>query len=106
MALTGVIIDHDSELGGWLRSVVTPRAMLTPAFDLASWDEMIDALIGYPGAPGVFSVGNVHGMFTTADGGKNWAREACESASNTDPTSFCYKRLKSNNVSPLAGGHD
>lgn len=75
LALTGVVMDHDRELGGWLRSIVTPKAMLTPAFKLASWDERIDALIGYPDAPGAFSVGNMYGMFTTADGGKSWARE-------------------------------
>lgn len=75
MALTGVVVDHDRELGGWLRSIVTPRAVLTPAFKLASWDERIDAIVGYPGAPGVFSVGNMFGMFTTADSGESWARE-------------------------------
>lgn len=75
MAATGIIVDHDRELGGWLRGVVVPGALLTPAFRLASWDERIDALVGYPGAPGVFSLGNMYGMFTTADGGKSWARE-------------------------------
>ncbi|WBK01955.1 PepSY-associated TM helix domain-containing protein [Methylocystis parvus] len=75
LAFTGVVIDHDREFGGWLRGVQMPKALLTPAFKLTSWEERIDSLIGYPGASGAFSVGNIFGMFTTADGGKSWARE-------------------------------
>jgi len=75
LALTGIVIDHDQELGDLLRSIVTPKALYTPAFRPSVWDERIDAIVGYPGAPGVFSVGNFLGLFTTADDGKTWARE-------------------------------
>ncbi|MBG0799854.1 PepSY domain-containing protein [Methylocystis sp. L43] len=75
LALTGIVIDHDRELGDLLRSTMTPKALYTPAFRPSLWDERIDAIVGYPGAPGVFSVGNFLGLFTTADGGKTWARE-------------------------------
>ncbi|MGE0195870.1 MAG: PepSY domain-containing protein [Methylocystis sp.] len=75
LALTGIVIDHDTELGSLLRSTMTPKALYTPAFRPSVWDERIDAIVGYPGAPGVFSVGNFLGLFTTADGGKTWARE-------------------------------
>ncbi|MCC3243785.1 PepSY domain-containing protein [Methylocystis sp. WRRC1] len=76
LALTGIVVDHDQELGGLLRSISTPTALLTPAFRLNSWDRHIDAIVGYPDAPGTFSVGNFLGMFTTADDGKTWARES------------------------------
>jgi hypothetical protein len=76
LVLTGIVVNHDQELGGLLRSISTPTALLTPAFRLNSWDRRIDAIVGYPNAPGTFSVGNFLGMFTTADDGKTWARES------------------------------
>lgn len=75
LAITGIIVDHDQELGGLLRSITTPAAVLTPAFRLSDWNARIDAIVGYPGSPGTFSIGNFLGLFTSADDGKTWARE-------------------------------
>jgi hypothetical protein len=75
LSVTGVLLGHGRELLMWMRSVQVPQAYLTPAFALKSWDGWIEAIVAYPDAPGVFTIGSRIGMFTTADGGQTFARE-------------------------------
>lgn len=75
LSVTGVLLGHGRELLMWMRSVQVPQAYLTPAFGMTSWDGWIESIVGYPGAPGVFTIGSRIGMFTTADGGETFARE-------------------------------
>jgi hypothetical protein len=75
LALTGSVVGHDRELGEWLRSIRVASDYFTPAFKLSSWGGSIDSVVGYPGVPGSFSVGNHLGMFTTIDDGRSWALE-------------------------------
>jgi hypothetical protein len=75
LSVTGVFIGHSRELRGFLRGTLVPQTYLTPAFAMSSWNGWIDSIVGYPDAPGVFSIGSRLGLFTTSDGGKSWARE-------------------------------
>ncbi len=75
LAITGVIIGHDKELGWWMRGTRIKNEYFTPALKLSSWEGRIDAVIAYPGVPESFSIGNHFGLFTTIDNGKTWARE-------------------------------
>jgi hypothetical protein len=75
LAITGVIIGHDKELGWWMRGTRIKNEYFTPALKLSSWDGRIDAIIAYPGVPDSFSIGNHFGLFTTVDNGKTWARD-------------------------------
>jgi hypothetical protein len=76
LAVTGILADHNRhELAHWLRATRVPAGYLTPAMKLSSWSGQIDSVVGYPGVPDAFSVGNHFGMFTTIDDGREWARE-------------------------------
>jgi hypothetical protein len=75
LCVTGIFIGHGRELGDWMRATRIPQGYLTPAFALSSWEGWIDAIIGYPDMPGVFTIGNRLGMFTTIDDGQSFARE-------------------------------
>ena len=75
LAITGIIIGHDKELGWWMRGTRIKNEYFTPALKLSSWDGRIDAIAAYPGVPGSFSIGNHFGLFTTVDNGQTWARD-------------------------------
>jgi len=75
LALTGIIIDHNEELGPWLKKVNVNRSWLPPVYDMKSWDDEIYSLAGYPGEAGKFSLGTRGGLFTTTDGGNSWIKE-------------------------------
>ncbi len=75
LSITGILIGHGRELGDWMRATRIPQAYLTPAFGGSSWKGWIEAIVAYPDQPDAYTIGNRIGMFTTADGGKSWARE-------------------------------
>lgn len=75
LSITGIFVGHGKELGDWMRKTRIAQIYLTPAFALKSWDGRIDAIVAYPGRPESLSIGSRYGLFTTADGGKNWTRE-------------------------------
>lgn len=75
LAITGVIIGHDKELGWWMRGTHVKNEYFTPALKLSSWAGRVDAIIAYPGVPDSFSIGNHFGLFTTVDNGKTWSRD-------------------------------
>lgn len=75
LAITGIIIGHDKELGWWMRGTRIKNEYFTPALKLSSWEGRIDAIAGYPGKTDRFSIGNHFGLFTTNDNGKTWHRD-------------------------------
>lgn len=75
LTTTGIILDHASGLRPWMKSIHIARALQPPVYRLRSWDNEIYAIAGYPGDRNRFSLGTRLGLFTTRDGGQNWARE-------------------------------
>jgi hypothetical protein len=76
LSITGIFIGHGGrELRELMRGTRVPQAYLTPSIGLSNWSGMIDSIVGYPDAPGVFSIGSRLGLFTTGDNGQSWARE-------------------------------
>ena len=75
LSVSGIFVEHGRELGAWMRSIHVPQAYLPRIFGMPSWNGWIDAIVGYPGKPDAFTIGNRIGLFTTADGGRTWTLE-------------------------------
>ncbi len=76
LAVTGVLIDHDADLAPWMRSVPVARPWQPPVYGLGDWQGEVYAVAGYPGEPDKLSLGTRSGLFTSADRGRSWSREA------------------------------
>lgn len=74
LSLTGILLDHMSELRGWMKQTRISQPVLPPVYRLPSWQNEIYAIVSQPGTPEQFSVGTRLGLFATRDGGRHFQR--------------------------------
>ena len=68
LSLTGILLDHATELRPWMKSIHLPRATLPPVYALPAWRGEIRAVLGWPQHPDRVSLGTRLGLFTLENG--------------------------------------
>lgn len=75
LSATGILLDHQRELGRWMHRLHLDAAWLPPVYALRSWQGEIFAIAGDPQAADTLSLGTRLGLFTSTDGGRHWQRD-------------------------------
>lgn len=75
LSLTGILLDHQRDLGRWMHSLHLTNAWLPPVYALHSWQGEIFAIAGDPQATNTLSLGTRLGLFTSTDSGRHWQRD-------------------------------
>ena len=75
LAITGAYYAHFSQLLPWASGISLPRADLPAASRLATWDDELSAIAGWPGYPNRLTIATRAGLLTSEDGGKTWRGE-------------------------------
>lgn len=75
LSLTGILLDHETELRDWMKSVQVTQNWQTPVYSLSSWKGEIYGINSDKENINKFSLGTRLGLFTTEDNGQHWFRE-------------------------------
>jgi len=73
--LTGTYIGHFAALAPHFKATPLAPSVLPPTYAMGAWDDWIECIAAYPGAPASFSLGTRTGLYTTEDNGRTWRAE-------------------------------
>jgi hypothetical protein len=76
LAVSGILLDHSTELRQWMKSTAITQTFQTPVYSLRTWDNEIYAVAAYPDDAERISLGTRLGLFSSNDFGNSWHREA------------------------------
>lgn len=75
LSVTGIFLDHNDALIGWMKQTTISRAWQPPVYSLRSLEQEIYSITAYPGREQQLGIGTRLGMFTSRDNGETWQRE-------------------------------
>lgn len=75
LSITGIFLDHNDALIGWMKQTTISRPWQPPVYTLRSLDQEIYSVTAYPDQAQHLSIGTRLGMFTSKDNGETWIRE-------------------------------
>jgi hypothetical protein len=75
LSVTGILLDHGSELRQWMNSLNVTQSWQTPVYRFNSWKNEIYGVVSYSEQVEKFSIATRLGLFTTHNNGSRWVRE-------------------------------